>query len=67
MALQHVRTFLDTLTLSFSEVLSVCINSNPGGYMKRTSKGSIQFILTSVFEEGGVGNGHICVDFISMN
>jgi hypothetical protein len=38
---------------------------NPGGYIKRTSTGGIKFILTSVFE--GVGNGIICVDFISLN
>jgi hypothetical protein len=42
-------------------------NSNPGGYIKRTSTGGIKFILTSFSEEKGVGNGHICVDFISMN
>jgi hypothetical protein len=38
--------------------------------MKSTSMGGIKFILTSVSEGGGgwgVGNGHICLDFISMN
>jgi hypothetical protein len=43
------------------------INSNPGGYIKRTLTGGIQFTMTSIFEEGGVGNGHISIDFISMN
>ncbi len=44
------------------------MNSNPGGYVKRTLTGGIKFILTSVFEGGGgVGTGHTCVDFFSMN
>jgi hypothetical protein len=42
-------------------------NSKPGGYIKMTSTGGIKFILISFSEERGVGNGHICVDFISMN
>jgi hypothetical protein len=45
----------------------VIANSNPGGYIKRTSPGGIKFILTSVSEERWVGNGRIWLDFISMN
>ncbi len=44
----------------------VIANSNPCGYIKRTSTGGIRFILTSVSEERGVGNGHICVDFLFL-
>ncbi len=43
------------------------INPNPGGYIKRTLTGSIQFTMTSIFEKRGVGNGHISIDFISLN
>jgi hypothetical protein len=43
------------------------VNFNPGGYIKRTSTSSIKFILTYAYQERGVGNGHICADFISMN
>jgi hypothetical protein len=43
------------------------VNFNPGGYIKRTSTTSIKFILTYASQERGVGNGHICADFISMN
>jgi hypothetical protein len=32
----------------------VPLNSNPGGYLKRTSTGGIKFILTSLSEERGV-------------
>jgi len=31
------------------------VNSNPGGYIKRTSTGCMKFILTSVSEERGWG------------
>jgi hypothetical protein len=34
----------------------LAINSNPG-YLKRTSTGGIQFILTSIIEERGCGEG----------
>jgi hypothetical protein len=40
------------------------VNSTPGSYIKRTLTGGIKIILTSIFERGGVGNGHICVEFL---
>jgi hypothetical protein len=43
------------------------VNFNPGGYIKKTSTGGIKFILPYASQERGVGNGHICADFISMN
>jgi hypothetical protein len=36
-------------------------------YIKRTSTGGIKLILTFILSRGGVGNGQIFVDFISMN
>jgi hypothetical protein len=50
-----------------NQAARIRVNFNPGGYIKRTLTGSIKFILTSIFEERGVGNGHISVDFIFMN
>ncbi len=34
-------------------LVRVRVNSNPGGYIKRTLTGGIKFILTSVQEGGG--------------
>jgi hypothetical protein len=46
-----------------TKAVEYSFNSNPYGYIKRTSTGGIKLILTSVCEERGSLDGHIMCRF----